>query len=252
MASSSSHLVSTACIVDFNASKPREYVQEKIAENPDLKNKTPAGMGIRPFLGTEIKSYVAGLSISIRLEHIYKALRLPSTGKILKTTTSTSDTIDPLVQKALYGKESTSKSNSDMTKFHKVIYKILHESIVPKLGGTDHVSHCHKWFLYYAGLGVKVNVGKFIFELLCETINSVKPNVHHCRLLSHMFVQSGLYDVVKLVFPGFVSFLIDPQFVNGTTLRYLKLMKAGAKVVHPNNPILENPKKGLEILTCYL
>jgi hypothetical protein len=67
-----------------------------------------------------------------------------------------------------------------------------------------------------------------------------------------MFVQSGLYDVVKLVFPGFVSFLIDPQFVNGTTLRYLKLMKAGAKVVHPNNPILENSKKGLEILTCYL
>jgi hypothetical protein len=134
---------------------------------------------------------VAGLKISIRLEHIYEALRLPSNGQILKT--SASEAIDPMVQEALYAKGSTSKSNSDLKKFYKVIYKILHESIVSKLGGTDHVSHCHKWFLYYVGQGVRVNAGKLIFEQLCETINLGKLNVHHCRLnLSYVCIKRSI------------------------------------------------------------
>jgi hypothetical protein len=57
-----------------------EFVQKMVADDPRLENKTPKEMGIRPFLGTEIKSSVAGLKISIRLEHIYEALRIPSNG----------------------------------------------------------------------------------------------------------------------------------------------------------------------------
>jgi hypothetical protein len=55
---------------------------------------------------------VAGLKISIRVEHIYEALRLPPTGIILKTTPTPSESVDPAVQLALYEKETTSKSNS--------------------------------------------------------------------------------------------------------------------------------------------
>jgi hypothetical protein len=131
-------------------------------------------MGVRPYLGREIKSYVAGLRISIRLEHIYEALRLTSTRIVLKTTPTPSESVDPTVQLALYENETTSKSNSGLTGFYKVIYKILHEIIVPKLGGTYHVSMCHKLFLYHVGKGNRVNIGKLIFDHLCESLGKSK------------------------------------------------------------------------------
>jgi hypothetical protein len=163
-----------------------EYIRKKVEKNPDLAKKTPKEMGVRPYLGIEIKSYVAGLRISIRLEHIYEALRLTSIGIVLKSTPSSSETVDPAVQMALYGKETTTKSNKTLTQFNKVIYKILHKSILPKLGGNDHVSVCHKMFLYHVGQGNRINIGKLIFDHLLESVNSGKSNVHHCRLLSHV------------------------------------------------------------------
>jgi hypothetical protein len=209
----------------------------KLRKNPELANKTPKEMGVRPYLGIEIKSYVAGLRISIILEHIYEALRLTSTGIILKSTPSSSEIVAPKVQMDLYEKETTAKSNKALTPFNRVIYKIMHESIVPKLGGTDHISVCHKMFVYHVGKGNKIKIGKFIFDHLLDSVNSGKSNVHHCRLLSHMFAQSGLLDAVKPVFPGFGSYLSDPQIINNTTLRYLSLVKAD-KIVYPDNPLL--------------
>jgi hypothetical protein len=52
-----------------------------------------------------------------------------------------------------------------------------------------------------------------------------------------MFAQSGLLDAVKPVFPGFGSYMCDPQIINGNTLRYLKLIIAD-KIVYPNKPLL--------------
>jgi hypothetical protein len=111
----------------------------------------------------------------------------------------------------------------------------LYESIIPKLEGTDHVSLCHKLFLYHVGKGNKVNVGRLIFDHLRESIG--KANVHHCRLLSHMYAQSGLLDAVKPVFPGFGSYFCDSQIINNITLRYLMLVKAN-KIIYPNTPLL--------------
>jgi hypothetical protein len=164
------------------------------------------------------------------LEHIYEALRLTSTGVVLKTTPSPSEYVEPVVQLTLYGKETASKSNSDLTPFNN-------ESIVPKLGGTDHISVCHKMFIYHVAKGHMINTGKLIFDHLLEAMNPGKQNVHQCRLLSHMFAQSGLLDAVKPVFPGFGSYMCDPQIINGNTLRYLKLIIAD-KIVCPNKPLL--------------
>jgi hypothetical protein len=92
-------------------------------------------------------------------------------------------------------------------------------------------------FLYNVAKGNRINTGKFIFDHLLEAINSGKPNVHHCRLLSHMFAQCGLLDAFKPVFPGFGSYMCDSHIINGTTLRYLKLVKAD-KIVYPNKPLM--------------
>jgi hypothetical protein len=76
-------------------------------------------------------------------------------------------------------KKTPSKFNSDLTRFNKVIYKILHESIVQKLGGIDQISVCHKMFIYHVAKGDKVNTGKLIFSHLLEAINSRKSHVQH-------------------------------------------------------------------------
>jgi hypothetical protein len=179
----------------------------------------------------EIKSYVAGLRVSIRMEHILEALKLSPNGLVLKTA----DYVDPEVQLALYGKETQSKSNVDLTRFNKVIYKIFIESIVPKLGGTDQIYVVQKLFMFNVARGNLINVGRLIFVHLLEAINSGKATIHHGRLLSHMFAQVGLLDAVKPFFPGFGTFMSGTQIVNSTTLRYIKLVKSD-KIIHPQNP----------------
>jgi hypothetical protein len=59
-------------------------------------------MVLRPFLGTEIRSFVAGMNIAIRTEHICDAMKMSTNGRILKATTV--DVMDP-----------TSKSNQMLT-----------------------------------------------------------------------------------------------------------------------------------------
>jgi hypothetical protein len=48
------------------------WIDSLVKENPELARKPRQEMGVRPYLGVEIKSYVAGLRVSIRLEHIIR------------------------------------------------------------------------------------------------------------------------------------------------------------------------------------
>ncbi|KAK2369170.1 hypothetical protein QL285_082319 [Trifolium repens] len=221
-------------------------IKRLIKEKPELRGKSPANMGLRPFVGIEIESYVAGLRVSIRLEHIYEALKLTSDGIYLKT----SDSVDPDVQLFIIGKESESKSNTDLTNTSKVIYKIFIDSIAPKLGGTDQVSVVQKLFMFHVGKGNLVNIAKLIFVHLLDALDSKKAIIHHGRLLSHMFAQSGLLDAVKPFFPDFGTYMTSAQMVNSTTLRYLKLVK-NDKIVYPQNPLLfRETEDGIE--ECHL
>ncbi|KAK2382660.1 hypothetical protein QL285_070179 [Trifolium repens] len=87
-----------------------EYIDKLIENNPELAGKTHQEMGVRPYLEVEIKSYMDGLRVSIRVEHIYEALRLTSSGVVWKTTPSPSKSVNPNVQLTLYGKETPSNS----------------------------------------------------------------------------------------------------------------------------------------------
>jgi hypothetical protein len=208
-------------------------LEKLLQERPELRGKSPVEMGLRPFVGVEIESYVVGLRVSIRLEHIYEALKLSPVGLFLKTT----DSVASDVTLFIYKKESESKSNTELTNLCKVIYKIFIDSIVPKLGGTDQISVVQKLFMFHVGKGNLVNVTKLIFIHLLDAIDSGKSIIHHGRLLSHMFAQCGLLDAVKPFFPGFGTYLTSSKVINSTTLRYLHLVKNN-KIVHPLNPLL--------------
>jgi hypothetical protein len=203
-----------------------------IKERPELQGKSPVEMGLRPFVTTKVESYVAGFRISIRLAHIYEALKLSSDGLFLKT----SDSVAPDVEQFIFKAKTDPEDKLELTNICKVIYKIFIDSIVPKLGGTDQISVAQKLFTFHVGKGNLLDVAKLIFTHLLDSIEADKPIIHHGRLFSHMFAQCGLLDAVTPFFPGYSTYLTSSKVINNTTLRYLHLVKNN-KIVHPTHPL---------------
>ncbi|WJX83218.1 NADH:ubiquinone reductase (H(+)-translocating) [Trifolium repens] len=216
-------------------------VKEKIKENPEFKERTPEEMGLRSFISTEIESFVAGFRISIRLCHILEALKLKHDGVIIKH----SDEAGPDVDEYLFKAKTNPKDKLEWTNNCKIIYRILIDSVLPKLGGTDQISSVQKLFTFNVAKGNIVDIGRLIFDHLCMSIISSKAIVRHSRLLSHMFAQSGLLDAITPYLPGLGTFLLSSKIVNSTTLRYLKLVKNN-EIVHPTHPVLlRESEKGI-------
>ncbi|KAK2409695.1 hypothetical protein QL285_045109 [Trifolium repens] len=216
-------------------------VREKIEENPELQDRTPEEMGLRSFVSTEIESFVAGFRISIRLCHILEALKLKRDGLIIKH----SDEAGPDVEEYLFKPKANPKDKFEWTNNCKIIYRILIDSVLPKLGGTDQISSVQKLFTFHVAKGNVVDIGRLIFDHLCLSIISSKAIVRHSRLLSHMFAQCGLLDAITPYLPGLGTFLLSSKIVNSTTLRYLKLVKNN-EIVHPTHPVLlRDSEKGI-------
>ncbi|KAK2423229.1 hypothetical protein QL285_033694 [Trifolium repens] len=216
-------------------------VREKIEENPELQDSTPEEMGLRSFVSTEIESFVAGFRISIRLCHILEALKLKCDGLVLKHT----DEAGPDVEEYICKPKADPKDKFEWTNNCKIIYRILIDSVLPKLGGTDQISSLQKLFTFHVAKGNFVDIGKLIFDHLCVSIISSKAIVRHSRLLSHMFAQCGLLDAIIPYLPGLGSFLLSSKIVNSTTLRYLRLVKNN-QIVHPTHPLLlRDSEKGI-------
>ncbi|KAK2396574.1 hypothetical protein QL285_058222 [Trifolium repens] len=213
--------------------KYNQRIKEMIEENPELEGKTPKEMGLRPFVATKIESFVAGFRISIRLCHIYEALKLERGGLVIRN----SDEVGSDVEAFIFKPKANPKDKFEMTNNCKVIYKILIDSIMSKLGGTDQISNFQKLFTFHVGKGNFLDIGKLIFIHLADSILSTKTIVRHSRLLSHMFAQCGLLDTIKPFLPGYGTFLTSYKVVNSTTLRYLKLVKSN-QIIHQTHPLL--------------
>jgi hypothetical protein len=210
-----------------------ERIKELIRKRPELEGKTPKEMGLRPYVSTEIESFVAGFRVSIRLVHIYEALKLSGGGLLIRSTEDVGSDVDGYI----YKPKVDPKDKLEMTDVSKVIYKILIDSILSKLGGIDQVSNVQKLFTFHVGKGNFLDIGKLIFIHLVDSITSSKPIIRHGRLLSHLFAQCGLLDAIKPFFPSYGMFLVSSKIINSTTLRYLKLVKH-SQIVHPTNPPL--------------
>ncbi|KAK2430518.1 hypothetical protein QL285_028844 [Trifolium repens] len=210
-----------------------QRIKNMVEENPELQGKTPEQMGLKPFTSTEIESFVAGFRISIRVCNICEALKIDRGGLVLRN----SDEVGPDVEKFIFKPKADPNEKFEWTNTCKVIYKILIDSILSKLGGTDQISNLQKLFTFHVGKGNFVDMGKLIFDHLATSILSSKSIVRHSRLLSHMFAQCGLLDTITPFLPGYGSFLLSSKFVNSTTLRYMKLVKNN-QIVHPTHPLL--------------
>jgi hypothetical protein len=184
------------------------------------------------YLGKEIRSEVGGVCIRIRHEHIREAAQLPFSGVIPYP----SEDINHYIQEEIYGKISTSKNNNDMKPYYKMLYKIMCDSLLPKVGSTDQVSNQYKTILYYLGTKAEVNFAKVIFEHLCKAISDSQTkgtkNAHYCRFLSFMFHRSYLIQSLKPVFPGYGSFIdAYPSLISGFTVK--KVLKNQGLLITP-------------------
>jgi hypothetical protein len=185
------------------------------------------------YLGQEIRSEVGGICIRIRAEHIRQGLRLPLNGVIARTDDKEPA---PTMQEEIYCKGSTSKGNQDMKPFYIMLYKVLHESIIPKAGSTDQVSQYYKSILYYVGKKVVVNFSKVIHNQMCVAIKESKTNgirnLHYSRLLSFIFYSSHLLDSLRPVFPGYGSYFdANSPLINGHTVK--RILKSSSQVIYP-------------------
>jgi hypothetical protein len=178
-------------------------VKDIVAKQLELEGKTPKEMGLRPFVTTEIESFVAGIRVSIRLCHIYEALHLSRGGLVLLST----DNVGPDVDSYLFKPITNPKGKLEWTDVNKIIYKIFNDNILCKIGSSDQISDLQKLFRFHVSKGNFVDVAKILFLHLAESITSKKPIIRHGRMLSHMFAQSGLMDAIKPFFPGYGNFL---------------------------------------------
>jgi hypothetical protein len=176
---------------------------------------------------------VAELKVSIRLCHIFESLQLTDGGLVVLSI----DDVGPDVESYIFKPKADPKDKLEWTDDSKIIYKILSDNSLCKIGSSDQISNLQKLFTFHVGKGNFVDVAKIIFVHLAESITFKKPIIRHGRLLNHMFAQSGLMDAIKPFFPGYRNFLVSSKIINSTTLRYLKLVKF-AQIVTPTNPLL--------------
>ncbi|KAK2428425.1 hypothetical protein QL285_026947 [Trifolium repens] len=209
-------------------------IKKMVEENLAFRGKTPEQMGLKPFVGTEIESFVAGFKISMRLCHFLEAMKIERGGLVIRFTDEASADVD----KYIFKPKANPKDKLEWTNNCKVIYKILIDSVLPKLGGSDQISNVQKLFTYHIARGNFLDVGKLIFDHLCLAIVSSTSIVRHSRLLSHMFAQCGLLDAISPYLPGLSTYMISSRIINSTTLRYFKLVKIN-EIVYPTEPLFQ-------------
>ncbi|WJX14148.1 NADH:ubiquinone reductase (H(+)-translocating) [Trifolium repens] len=131
-----------------------QRIKDMVEEKPELQGKTPEQMGLKPFTITEIESFVAGFRISIRVCNICEALKIDRGGLVLRN----SDEVGPDVEEFIFKPKADPKEKFEWTNNCKVIYKILIDCILSKLGGTDQISNLQKLFTFHVGKGNFVDV----------------------------------------------------------------------------------------------
>jgi len=114
-----------------------------------------------------------------------------------------------------------------MQKEHSVLQKLIQKCFLPKGGGTDTMSIDHIVFLYFVIKLEKVNLQRYMFNHMIwelkESQKNDKRQIPYGRLLSKIFYQDGLLNVLKkngVVFDDDLGTCTE-KIINGRTLRYM-------------------------------
>jgi len=215
-------------IYDKHAAKGEE--DHMILLHPELKGKSRAEMGLKKFKRVEIRSNVMGIPITITKEVIGKSCRRNVEGAFQWNLNKKTNDWISVVKQSLFKGKKDGKYN-DMEKEHKVLQKLMQECFLPKGGGVDQPSLEQKVFLHFLVTFEKLNLPRYIFHhMLWALEQSQQKNrafVSYGRLLSEIFHQGGMLEVLKL------SKVVDDnqlgtvvgKYLNDSTLYNMHLVK---------------------------
>jgi hypothetical protein len=216
-----------------------EEVRKLVVEDKSLRGKTRVQMGLRPFKGKEIRSNLLGIDVLITQEHIAKVLGLDNEGEKVnqyKLKSKFADSIREDLYPAGRGESELGKAKF-MKKEFNIAFKVILASIVTREGGKDTISWPHRHFLWFMHKRVKINLAEVLFEHLCFGINDShhKANVtiHHPRLISEIFRQTRLIEVLKT--KEKLRVFCTAKF-DGNTLVHMKMIKP-ADLRKPEHPL---------------
>ncbi|KEH15796.1 hypothetical protein MTR_0547s0010, partial [Medicago truncatula] len=184
-------------------------------------------MGLKPFKGTEIRSAVMGMEITITAETIARVCRCENTG--LFQVDAVKSQWEDKINGVLFQGNAKAKS-SELSPVHRLLKKILSECIFQKGGGTDYPSLDHKVVLYCLATFERINLPKYILHHMCWAMRESQRNgrrqIPFGRLLSEIFVQGKLLKYLKESGVSSDEELgtVVRKIINGKTLRSMRLI----------------------------
>jgi hypothetical protein len=121
----------------------------------------------------------------------------------------------------------TGDAEARMTDKCRVIYRMMLNTIVPRKGGTNSISWTYKHAIYFLLQSRKINLVDFLFQNMCSAMTTCikhnQPNIAYPRLQSELFLQSGLVEVLKPIYPSLfrehfseavTAKILDPMHIN--------------------------------------
>ncbi|KEH26272.1 hypothetical protein MTR_6g049080 [Medicago truncatula] len=222
--------VQVEATVDFGSLERNEVFDRRdakdeevraVKENLILKGKSREEMSLRPFNGTEIRSTVTDMEITITVETIAKACRCPNEGQYQW---------EKKITEVLFNGNPKAKS-SDLSPTHRVLKKIVSECIFQKGGGTDAPSLDHKLVLCFLATYERINLPKYILHHMCwalrESQRIGRRQIPFGRLLSEIFVQGKLLKYLKESGVSSDEELgtVVGKIISGKTLSSMQLIK---------------------------
>ncbi|CAJ2633264.1 unnamed protein product [Trifolium pratense] len=122
-----------------------------------------------------------------------------------------------------------------LTDVCRVLFKIILAAISPRVGGTDTISWTHRHLIYFLLKEMKVNLGEYFFERICEAIflskSQRKTAIAYPRLLSDLLYQGHVVENLKKFHPELVEKKFTPEILNASFLTKMRLISS--KVVPP-------------------
>ncbi|KEH28307.1 hypothetical protein MTR_5g084777 [Medicago truncatula] len=225
-----------ASVFDKVAAKQEEA--QMILVDPTLEGKTREEMGLLAFTGTEIRSNVMGIPVTINEQVIAQAMRRDASGtydgeEIPNPRTSPWKEI---VNNTIYGSKDA-KPYSTLSMEKKMLLKIQNENIFPKGGGSDQPSLGHKVFLHHTiSQETTMNVPKYMFKYMIKELKKSQMEnrkyVPYGRLLSIIFQEGELLSALKDVgiYDNQKLRAVTGKIINGATLVKMRLISTCRKL----------------------
>jgi len=143
--------------------------------DPTLEGKSREEMGLEPFVDTEFKPSIMGISVFISQDVIAYVIRRASEGSFKDgLDNKKKNPWNEVVHQTMFN--SKKKGTYNNLSMEKMLLKIQNKNLLPKGGGSNQPSLEHRVFLHFFIKKKIANVPKYIFKHMIKTLRESQLN----------------------------------------------------------------------------